>query len=160
MEQSVGDISPGVPSAGAKPRIAAGCLYLFALPFCAFGLFAAVWSAERILAGDLRTAAFTAMFAVVFCGVGFGLVYALRRGTQPVLARDQMRMANPQQPWLWREDWAAGRIPASIGTRAPVLIGSAVLCFALSAPVVYAIPQEMAKHNNLILTVLFFRLRA
>lgn len=159
MEPSAGDISPGVPgAAGAKPRIAAGCVYLFALPFCGFGLFAAARSAERLLAGDLRTAAFTAMFAVVFCGVGFGMVFALRRGSQLVLVRDRRRAANPLQPWLWREDWAAGRIPASIGTSAPVLVGCAVLCFAVSAPVVYVIPQELAKHNNLILMILLFPL--
>lgn len=159
MEQSVGDISPGVPgAAGAQSRIAAGCLYLFALPFCGFGLFAAVRSAEALLAGDLRSAAFAAMFAVVFCGVGFGMIYVLRRGTQMVLVRDRMRAANPQQPWLWREDWAAGRIAASVGTSAPMLLGCAVLCFAVSAPAAYSIPQELAKHNNLILMILLFPL--
>ncbi len=69
-----------------------------------------------------------------------------------------MRAASPDQPWLWREDWAAGRIPASIGTSALVLCGCAVLSFAVSAPGVYVIPQELAKHNDLILLVLLFPL--
>lgn len=159
MEQSSAGISPDViGAAGAKPKVAAGCLYLFTLPFCGFGLFAAVRSVQRIVAGDLPGAAYTAMFAVVFGGVGFGLIYAFRRGTQLAQSRDRMRAANPDQPWLWREDWAAGRIPASIGTSARVLCGCAVLSFAVSAPVVYAIPQELAKHNNLILMVLLFPL--
>ena len=163
MEQTRGvDLeqpSPGVMrTANAKPQVAAGCLYLFALPFCAFGLFAAVRSIERLRAGDLLTAAYTAMFAIVFGGVGFGLVYAFRWSARNAQARDRLRAANPDQPWLWREDWASGRIPASIGTRAMVLCGCAVLCFAASAPVVYAIPQELAKHNNLILLVLLFPL--
>ena len=129
---------------------------MFALPFCGFGLFALVWSIRYLRAGNLPMTAYTAMFAVVFGGVGFGLVYAFRWGAQLAQARDRLRAANPDQPWLWREDWAAGRIPASIGTSALVLCGCAVLCFAVSAPVVYVIPQELAKHNNLILLVLLF----
>jgi hypothetical protein len=155
MEQSSSDM---MRTASAKPQVAAGCLYLFALPFCAFGLFAAVWSIERLRAGDLAMGAYTAMFAIVFGGAGFGLVYAFRWGTRSAQARDRLRAANPDQPWLWREDWASGRIPASIGTRAMVLCGCAVLCFAASAPAVNAIPQELAKHNNLILLVLIFPL--
>jgi hypothetical protein len=155
MEQSSSSV---MRTASAKPQVAAGCLYLFALPFCTFGLFAAVRSIERLRAGDLTMAAYTAMFAIVFGGAGFGLVYAFRRGTRSAQARDRLRAANPDQPWLWREDWASGRIPASIGTRAMVLCGCAVLCFAASAPAVYAIPQELAKHNNLILLALIFPL--
>src|ERR1700687_3744166 len=120
----------------AKPQVAAGCLYLFALPFCAFGLFAAVWSIERLCAGDLAMGAYTAMVALVFGGAGFGLVYAFRWGTRSAQARDRLRAANPDQPWLWREDWASGRIPASIGNSAVVLCGCAVLCFVIRAPAV------------------------
>jgi len=155
MEQT----SPGAMNPRrAKSQLAAGCLYLFVLPFCAFGLFALMQSIRSLLAGNLPVAAYTAMFAVVFCGVGFGLVYVLRRGTRLAQARERLQAANRDRPWLWREDWAAGRIPASIGTSAPVLFGCAVLCFAASAPVVYVIPRELAKHNNLILLVLLFPL--
>ncbi len=73
MEQSSGGISAGmIGAAGVKPQVATGCLYLFALPFCAFGLFAAVWSVQRIAAGDLRGAAYTAMFALVFAAPAAG----------------------------------------------------------------------------------------
>jgi hypothetical protein len=150
--------SPDVSTAGARPQLAIECLYLFALPFGGFGLFAMMRSIRYLLAGNLAMTAYTAMFAVVFGGVCFGLVYAFRRGAQLAQARDRMRAANPDQPWLWRKDWAAGRIPASIGNSALVLCGCAVLCFAASAPGVYAIPQELAKHNNLILLVLLFPL--
>src|SRR5712692_4965325 len=84
--------SPGVMrTANATPQVAAGCLYLFALPFCAFGLFAAVRSIERLRAGDLPTAAYAAMFAIVFGGVGFGLVYAFRWSARSGQARDRLR---------------------------------------------------------------------
>jgi hypothetical protein len=149
---------PVMRAAGAKPQLATGCLYLFALPFVGFGLFALIGAIQGLIAGKLGTAAYAGMFAVVFGGVGFGLVYLLRRGTQFAQARDRLRAANPDQPWLWREDWAAGRIPASISNSAIVLCGSAVLCFAVSAPVAYAIPRELARNNNAVLFLLLFPL--
>src|SRR5258708_34668091 len=143
-------------AAGERPQLASGCLYLFALPFGGFGLFALMWSIRYLLAGNLAMTAYTATFAVVFGGVGFGLIYAFRRGAQLAQARDRLRAANPDQPWLWREDWVAGRIPAPIGNSAVVLGGCAILCFAASGPVVYALPHELARHNNLLLLVLLF----
>ena len=155
IEQQSPDV---MRAAGARPQLATGCLYLFALPFGGFGLFALMWSIRYLLAGNLAMTAYTAMFALVFGGVGFGLIYAFRRGAQLAQARDRLRAANPDQPWLWREDWVAGRIPASIGNSALMLCGCAILCFAASAPVVYAIPHDLARHNNLILLVLLFPL--
>jgi hypothetical protein len=149
MEQFSGSVSPGAAgTAGAKTWVASGCLYLIALPFCAFGLFAAVRSAEGAVVGDLSGAAYAGGFATVFGGVGFCLVYAVRRGAQLVQARDRMRAASPDRPWLRREDWYAGRIPASGGAGAIVLFGCAVFCFAVSAPGVYVIPRELAKHTT------------
>jgi len=148
------------PAPGVTPRAAAGCLYLFALPFCGFGIFALATAVGYLRAGNLPQAAYGALFAIVFGGVGFGLVYALRRGTRMMEARDRLRAAHPEEPWLWREDWAAGRIPASIGNSPLMLSAFAALCFAVSAPGLYAIPREMARGNNLILLVLLFPLAA
>jgi hypothetical protein len=151
--------SPGIPNAGGiKPKLGAGCLYLFAMPFCGFGLFALMESIRYLLAGNLPQAAYGGIFGIAFCGVGFGLIYSVRLGTRSVAARDRLRAANPDRPWLWREDWTAGNIPTSTGNSASMLVGFAVLCFVVSAPGVYAIPQEMAKRNNLILLVLLFPL--
>jgi hypothetical protein len=155
----IGQASPNVTGAGVvTPRLATGCLYLFALPFVGFGLFALMGAIRGLLAGNLTTAAYAGMFAVVFGGVGFGLIYALRRGARIQQTRDRLRSASPDQPWLWREDWATGSIPASIGNSARMLCGFAMLCFAVSAPGVYAIPQLLAKNNKAILLVLLFPL--
>ena len=127
--------SPGVPNAGGvKPKLAAGCLYLFAAPFCGFGLFALMESIRYLLAGNLPQAAYGGIFGIAFCGVGFGLIYLVRLGTRTVAARDRLRAANPDRPWLWREDWTAGNIPASTGNSAAMLVVFAVLCFVVSAP--------------------------
>lgn len=147
-----------IGASGAKRQIGIGCLYLFALPFCGFGLFTLAMSIRNLLAGNLPEAAYAGMFGVLFSGVGFGMLYLFLRGARITQARDRLRAANPDQPWLWREDWAAGRIPATTGASAVVLGGCAVLCFVVSAPAAYAIPQQLAAHNNLVLLVLLFPL--
>jgi hypothetical protein len=50
MEQTSSEV---MRTASGKPQVAAGCLYLFAQPFCGFGLFASVWSIWYMLAGNL-----------------------------------------------------------------------------------------------------------
>ncbi len=73
--------SPAVIGAASpKQRAVTGCLYLFALPFVGFGLFALMGAIQGLLAGNLTTAAYAGMFAVIFGGIGFGLVYVFRRG--------------------------------------------------------------------------------
>jgi len=146
------------PARAVKPNAAAGCLYLFALPFCAFGVFALATAVGYVRAGNPAQAAYGALFAIIFGGVGFGLVYALRRGRRMMEGRDRLRAAHPDEPWLWREDWAAGRIPASIGNSPFLLGGFAAFCFVIAAPVVYQIPREMARGNNLVLLILLFPL--
>jgi len=146
------------PARSVKPNVAAGCLYLFALPFCGFGIFALATAVGYLRAGNPAQAAYGTLFAIVFGGVGCGLIYALRRGTRMMEGRDRLRAANPDKPWLWREDWAAGRITAS-NPNSPLLLGGlAALCFVMSAPVVYEIPREMARGNNLVLLILLFPL--
>ena len=51
MEQTAPDV---MRTASAKPQLATGGLHLFALPFCSFGLFAAVFSIRYLLAATYR----------------------------------------------------------------------------------------------------------
>ena len=143
-------------SVGVSPRLVSGCLYLFAAPFCGFGLYAFTMGLRSLLSGDLAGAAYAGAFGVGFSAVGFGLVYLLRRGARVVQAQERMRTESPDRPWLWREDWAAGRIAASGGVLPMVLVGGAVLCFGASAPIIYVIPRELARHNAAILIILLF----
>ena len=143
-------------SVGVSPRLVSGCLYLFAAPFCGFGLYAFTMGLWSLLSGDLAGGAYAGAFGVGFSAVGFGLVYLLRRGARVVQAQERMRTENPDRPWLWREDWAAGRIAASGGVLPMVLVGGAVLCFGASAPIIYVIPRELARHNAAILMILLF----
>jgi hypothetical protein len=60
---------------------------------------------------------FLAVFALVFGGVGFGMLTAAWRGRHRVAAMDERQAAHPDEPWLWRPEWAAGRIESSTRQR-------------------------------------------
>ena len=71
--------------------------------------------AEAILNRDLRPGMLTlyAVFALVFGGVGFGMLvggaYGLRKQKEVAAKKTQ----TPEEPWLWREDWASGTVRPS-----------------------------------------------
>ena len=72
-------------------------------------------SSEAVLFREVRWGlqAFKAMFAVAFGGVGFGILAAVLFGVGKSKKQNKIKEANPDKPWLWREDWAAGRIRSS-----------------------------------------------
>jgi hypothetical protein len=103
-------VSGSMNPRGRPTTLAFGCLLLFSLPFAATGLFAGVQTVLKLAAGDWRTAAFMSVFALVFGGAGFGLAAAALYGRREVARRELAAARYPDQPWLWRQDWASGRI--------------------------------------------------
>src|SRR5215469_4873217 len=95
----------------AQPsRAGAIVLFLFGLPFFAFGAFASfafftsapsVHHNSNPIAGGI----FASVFAIIGAALTFAAVYGYRQ-----LARDAaVKDANPGSPWLWRNDWAESR---------------------------------------------------
>jgi hypothetical protein len=114
MIQTVIDFPP--TSAGSsKPgnKVGMGCLILFALPFAGFGTFAAYKCIENLINGKIRDGLFLGMFALVFSGVGYGLIIGSFFGRKTLNRIEALKAAHPDKPWLWREDWASGRIASS-----------------------------------------------
>lgn len=114
---------------------------------------------EAILYRDLRweMIGFYGLFVAVFGAFGFGMIgYGIYASRQ---TRRQKAQAteHPDEPWLWRDDWAKGEIKTS-----GQLLWMAIACFALiwnaiSLPALFAIPGvEAAKNNPLSLLVLLF----
>ena len=87
-----------------------GCLVLFLLPFAGTGIFLTILALRAALSGDLGQALSLTIFALVFGGVGIGGIFgvvAIRRKLSEV---ESLKAGNPGSPWLWRKDWASGRI--------------------------------------------------
>ncbi len=94
----------------ARPADAGfGCLVLFLLPFAGAGVVAG-YQAFRVGSGDWGQAAMLAVFALVFGGVGFGGIAAAAAGRRRLAEAAALEARHPASPWLWRADWAAGRI--------------------------------------------------
>lgn len=97
-----------------KPAAAGiGCLVLFLLPFAGIGMFAAVQVVRFAAAGDWPQAGFFALFALVFGGVGLGGIIGALAARRTLAERAALEARHPEAPWLWRGDWAAGRIEDS-----------------------------------------------
>lgn len=55
------------------------------------------------------------MFALIFGGVGFGLLAAAFYGRRLEARKAEVAQLHPGEPWRVRDDWAAGRISSSDG---------------------------------------------
>ncbi len=89
---------------------ALGCAALFLLPFAAVGVFTGVEAMRAAMAHDWMKAGFLGIFALTFGGVGFGGIAVAIAGNRRVAASEALRAAHADTPWLWRTDWAAGRV--------------------------------------------------
>ena len=87
-----------------------GCVILFLLPFAAVGAFTAVTAVQRAAARNWTEALFLGLFAVTFGGVGFGGIAATLVGRRRLKEQAALEASHPDRPWLWRPDWASGRI--------------------------------------------------
>lgn len=139
------------PSSGASSRVPIGCITLFAAPFIIMGLWLAYVGLKAHMPGQVA-------FGAVFAGVG-ALVIGVATWGQKALAADAARKgANPDKPWLWREDWAQGY--AKDNTRGVAIFFwiFALLWNGISWPVAFLIRPEIAKGNYIVLIALIFPL--
>ena len=91
-------------------RQATGCVVLFLLPFAASGTFCAVQAVRLAHAGVWPDAIFLGIGALTFGGVGFGGLAGMRVAYRRMKEAEALQASHPEEPWLWRRDWASGRI--------------------------------------------------
>ncbi len=87
-----------------------GCFVLFLVPFASVGAFTAVMAVRRAAAGSWTEALFLSLFALTFGGVGFGGITLALAGRRKLKEQAKLEARHPDSPWLWRLDWASGRI--------------------------------------------------
>jgi len=147
---------PGSPP--RTPRTSLGCLAAFLTPFFAAGLYM-LWAGVHNLRLNNRPAGWGLLGAgAVFLTLpSLFLAFALRQHRRNA---EQVRFESehPDEPWLWREDWRAGRLRSG-DSRAAAMFGFMAAAFlGLSTPALLAIPKEMARGNHAILVTLMFPL--
>ncbi len=119
---------------------------LFALPFAGFGSFAFFMAIRQVLNGTGQPQNWMLLlFGLVFSGIGFGLMFAGIYGSKILKRQQRAEAEHPAEPWLWREDWAQGRIVSKTRSN---MIGAwifAVLWNLVSLPMLFLLPQQAAK---------------
>ncbi len=102
--------------------------------------------------------AFQSLFALIFGGVGGGLMYGAIVGGKKVAAQRELQRRYPNEPWRWRPEWSNPRIESSSRATAYGATVFAMLWNAVSAPVLMFLPDELAKGNRAALIGLVFPL--
>ena len=132
-------------------------LFLFSLPFAGFGLFAVVQAFKKMSGGNWKEAAGLALFGLIFSGVGFGLMLGTVWSRKKTRQLDELKSRTPDQPWLWRPDWAAGKIKSSSGVQTKIMaIFALAFCGIGGCSAFFVLPKELHNGNYLALLVLLF----
>lgn len=99
-------------SAGGKA--VAAFFFLFGSPFAIFGLWAFSQAFKLIGAPPGgQPFMYPFMFGTIFSGIGFGFMYLAIAGNRKYTHQLNIQALHPAEPWLWRDDWAAGRVKSN-----------------------------------------------
>jgi hypothetical protein len=127
-------------------KIGLALICLFAIPFAGFGLFALSQAIQLIGAGPGSPPVwFPLIFGVVFCFVGFGLIWLVFAGSKRMALDQRVKIEHPTEPWLWRKDWAEGRVKSN--TRSTMWAGWIFAAFwnVVSIPIAILVVPAAAK---------------
>ncbi len=135
---------PAARRAGQAALVLVGLL--FGAAGCYFGREAGAWGGpscpERALAVLLSGAAvLSAGISALLLGLA---LWVGRRGA----ALEARRARHPDSPWMWRDDWAAGRIGCSSRRQLATTWGFTLVWNALSAPLVWLVLLEAERTGN------------
>lgn len=130
-----------------SPFVLLGCLLVFGLPFFVIGAGAIAVATGMWTPQDAQTAEpqMLGWFGVVFAGAGliiFGMASLVFRSAREKAA---LRAEHPVSPWMWRKDWASGRIPDQTGAQAGGMLVFALLWNVFVMPLfVFVLRQREA----------------
>ena len=121
---------------------------LFALPFAGFGLFAISMAAHLFGARPgSQEFWFPLLFGVVFSSIGFGLMFLVLTGSKRYARQQRLQAEHPTEPWLWRADWAQGRVKSNTRTS---MIGGwifAIFWNMVSLPIAFLVVPAAIKKS-------------
>ena len=130
------------------------------MPFAAFGLWAFSMSIRQFVAPtSSQSFLYPMVFGVVFSGIGFGLMYLALAGNKWYSRQLYLQGEHPNEPWLWREDWAAGRVKSRTETSMVMSWAFTIFWNLISWTVaIFAIPQALKQKPAAALFALLFPL--
>ncbi len=133
-------------------------LSLFALPFALGGLAAIKQGIQLSQKGPSNSPVWPLfLFGIVFTGIGVGLIFVAFYGAKRLQRQQQLQAEHPTEPWLWRDDWAQGRIQSR--TRNDAIGGwiFAIFWNVVSFPVAFlALPHGAKAKGPVVYILLLF----
>jgi hypothetical protein len=138
-------------------KTAIAVVSLFVVIFGAIGLAMGCFGVSGLIQGEIRQGFLLLSGALAFGGFGAGVLILTIVGTRRMAREEARQLAHPNEPWLWREDWAEGQVRNSTKSEAWFLWGFAVLWNSVSIPLAMFLPEEILdKHNYAALFGLLF----
>jgi len=115
---------------------------------------------RAMLITDVRWGKVTLMglFALVFGGVGFGLIIGGVVGARALKREQQLAANHPDEPWRWRSQWQGGVVVSDDRNRLLGLGLFALLWNLISAPIPFILYGEWQRGNQGALVALLFPL--
>lgn len=134
----------------AQPsKAGAAILFLFGMPFLCFGLFFAFASlSSSPLIHNNRNPVAGALFGFVFAMIGAGLMMGAVYGYAKQKEQAATQESNPDSPWLWRTDWAAGHALSRTRNSAFAWWIGAVMASMIVVPIVATALPPMLRNAD------------
>jgi hypothetical protein len=131
----------------SQSKLGTAVLIVFGLPFLGAGLLLAI---KLLQATDqpLASRIGGAMFGSVFAMIGAGLIFGSLMGYSRLKAQTDRELANPGSPWLWRKDWAAGRVESQNKSKAMGWWIAAALVNMISLPVSLGAYSQLSRTQD------------
>ena len=111
-------------------------------PLSLAALLAATVAITRAREGRWEQALLAFSIALVCGGAAGGASWWVRFHARPVDPSERLRAANPDRPWMWREDWASNEVRTSARRDANRLMIIAIACCVATFPIVFIVPHR------------------
>lgn len=123
-------------------------IYGFVIVFCAIGVGLIIGAIGTYQDGEPGNAFLMLIAALAFGGFGLGVLALTTAGFRSQAREADLRKSEPDKPWMWREDWAAGHVRSAEKSVAWFFWGFAILWNLISTPLVFFLPEEIIENQN------------
>jgi hypothetical protein len=123
-------------------RFALSVVKFLATPLFIATLLAAMVAITRAREGHWDQAALASSIALACGGAGVGAARWVRLHARGGSPSERLRAANPNAPWMWREDWGAGEVRTSVRADANRLTLIAIAWCVVTSPILFIAPHR------------------
>jgi len=129
-------------------RIVLGFIKFLGTPLSIAALLAAMVAVTRAHDRKWEQAALAVSIALACGGAGVGAAWWVRYHARAADHSERLRAANPDAPWMWREDWAAGEVRTSAQRDANRLMIIAIAWCVVTFPIVFIVPHRALRNAD------------